>query len=45
MMFGIFDLVSKDYFKEGSSILAIHTGGIQGNRGFINRFGIDLPIK
>ncbi len=45
MMFGIFDLVSKDYFKEGSSILAIHTGGIQGNRGFIHRFGIDLPLK
>ena len=45
MMFGIFDLVSKNYFKEGSSILAIHTGGIQGNRGVVNRFGIDLPLN
>lgn len=45
MMMGVFDLASKDYFKEGSSILAIHTGGIQGNRGIVNRFGIDLPLK
>ena len=30
MMFGIFDLLEKDYFKVGSKILAIHTGGLQG---------------
>lgn len=30
MMFGIFDLIQKNYFKEGSTILAIHTGGLQG---------------
>ena len=30
MMFGIFDLMKKGYFKENSSILAIHTGGLQG---------------
>jgi len=30
MMFGIFDLIQKKYFKEGSTILAIHTGGLQG---------------
>ena len=34
MMFGIFDLIAKNYFPEGSKILAIHTGGIQGNKGF-----------
>ncbi len=33
MMFGIFDLIAKGYFKPGSSILAIHTGGIQGVNG------------
>ncbi len=33
MMFGIFDLISKDYFKKGSKILAIHTGGLQGIKG------------
>jgi len=24
--------------------LAIHTGGLQGNRGVINRFGVNLPL-
>ena len=28
MMAGIFDLLNKGYFKKGSSILALHTGGI-----------------
>ena len=44
MMFGIIDLVAKDYFREGSSILAIHTGGIQGNKGMNNKFGLHLPV-
>ena len=30
MMFGIFDLVQKGFFKKGSTILALHTGGLQG---------------
>ena len=30
MMFGLFDLIAKDYFKAGLKILAIHTGGLQG---------------
>ncbi|UOK42594.1 MULTISPECIES: 1-aminocyclopropane-1-carboxylate deaminase/D-cysteine desulfhydrase [Flavobacterium] len=33
MMFGIYDLIKKGYFKEGSKILAIHTGGLQGCKG------------
>lgn len=33
MMFGIYDLISKGYFKNGSKILAIHTGGLQGIEG------------
>lgn len=44
MMLGIIDLVEKDYFPKGSSILAIHTGGLQGNRGINERLGISLPI-
>ncbi len=39
MMFGIFDLLEKDFFKKGSTLLAIHTGGLQGIRGFNERFG------
>lgn len=30
MIFGIFDLIDKNYFPKGSKILAIHTGGLQG---------------
>lgn len=34
MVFGIIDLIKKDTFAEGTKILAIHTGGIQGIAGF-----------
>jgi len=34
MFYGIFDLIQKKNFKEGSTIIAIHTGGLQGNKGF-----------
>jgi 1-aminocyclopropane-1-carboxylate deaminase len=30
MFFGILDLIQKDYFKTGSTILMLHTGGLQG---------------
>lgn len=33
MMFGITDLVKKDFFERNMSILAIHTGGLQGIEG------------
>jgi 1-aminocyclopropane-1-carboxylate deaminase len=35
MMYGIYDLCKKDYFKPDTTILAIHTGGLQGNRSSI----------
>ena len=31
MMYGIFDQVKKGFFPEGSNIVCIHTGGLQGN--------------
>lgn len=34
MLFGLFDLIQRDYFNKGSRILAIHTGGLQGLDGF-----------
>ena len=34
MMYGLFDLIEKNYFPEGSTILAVHTGGLQGWNGF-----------
>jgi 1-aminocyclopropane-1-carboxylate deaminase len=36
MMYGIFDLVKKGYFERGSTIVAVHTGGLQGIEGFNN---------
>ena len=33
MLFGIVDLIKKNYFSENSMILAVHTGGIQGIEG------------
>lgn len=32
MMYGIFHLMDKGFFPEGSNVLAIHTGGLQGNQ-------------
>ncbi|WP_114748320.1 1-aminocyclopropane-1-carboxylate deaminase/D-cysteine desulfhydrase [Pleomorphovibrio marinus] len=42
MMFGIFDLIKQGHFPEGSNILAIHTGGLQGNAGFEQRLNLSL---
>ena len=36
MMFGVMDLISKNYFPENSKILVIHTGGLQGIAGMNN---------
>ena len=33
MLFGIIDLIEKEYFPKGTRILAIHTGGLQGITG------------
>lgn len=45
MVFGVMDLISKNYFPENSDILMIHTGGLQGIEG-MNRELIKkkLPI-
>jgi 1-aminocyclopropane-1-carboxylate deaminase/D-cysteine desulfhydrase-like pyridoxal-dependent ACC family enzyme len=34
MFFGLFDLISKGAFETGTRIVAVHTGGVQGNAGF-----------
>jgi 1-aminocyclopropane-1-carboxylate deaminase/D-cysteine desulfhydrase-like pyridoxal-dependent ACC family enzyme len=45
MMFGLFDLINKGFFEKGAKILAIHTGGLQGNIGFNQRYGTDLDLR
>jgi len=42
MMYGLFDLIRKGYFARGSRIVAVHTGGLQGNAGFRERLGLQV---
>lgn len=42
MLFGLFDLITKGYFEAGSRIVAVHTGGLQGNAGFTERLGLKI---
>ena len=45
MVFGVMDLIQKNYFAENSKILMIHTGGIQGIQGMnIRLANKQLPI-
>lgn len=34
MMYAVYELIKKHYFKPGQRIIALHTGGLQGKRGF-----------
>ncbi len=38
MMYGLYDLITKDYFPKDSVIVALHTGGLQGLCGFPGYF-------
>ncbi|MFY0627764.1 MAG: 1-aminocyclopropane-1-carboxylate deaminase/D-cysteine desulfhydrase [Reichenbachiella sp.] len=40
MMFGLLSMISKNEFKPGTKILAIHTGGLQGIEGFNQKNGL-----
>lgn len=42
MMFGIFDRIKKGVYPSGTKIVAIHCGGLQGNKGMIERFRLEL---
>ena len=42
MMYGLYDLIKKGYLEKGSTIVAVHTGGLQGNAGFRERLGLQL---
>lgn len=43
MLFGVFDLAGKGFFSKGSTVMAIHTGGLQGIAGFNERHETTLP--
>lgn len=40
MIYGLYDLINKDYFPKGSSIIAIHTGGLQGWKGMQEKYAL-----
>ncbi|MEN0004457.1 MAG: pyridoxal-phosphate dependent enzyme [Bacteroidota bacterium] len=42
LFYGIWEQIRSDYFPEGSNIVVLHTGGLQGIKGFNERFGTTL---
>ncbi len=38
LFFGLFDLINCGFFQPGTTVLAVHTGGLQGLKGFNERF-------
>jgi 1-aminocyclopropane-1-carboxylate deaminase/D-cysteine desulfhydrase-like pyridoxal-dependent ACC family enzyme len=43
MFISLLDMLSTSAEYDGSTIVAIHTGGLQGNSGYNYRYGSDLP--
>jgi 1-aminocyclopropane-1-carboxylate deaminase/D-cysteine desulfhydrase-like pyridoxal-dependent ACC family enzyme len=39
MCFGVYDLLAKDAFEPDSTVVVLHTGGMQGWKGFQQRYG------
>ncbi|WP_317191362.1 1-aminocyclopropane-1-carboxylate deaminase/D-cysteine desulfhydrase [Hymenobacter guriensis] len=39
LLWGVLQLLEQDYFRPGSTLVAVHTGGLQGWAGFRQRFG------
>ncbi len=39
LFFAVFDLAEKGFFKKNSTVVLVHTGGLQGVAGFNERFG------
>ncbi len=42
LCYAVFDLIRGGYFPRGATLVAVHTGGLQGVAGFEERFGIKL---
>ena len=42
MMFGVYDMLTKGAFPAGSTVVVVHTGGLQGWQGFQERWG-EIP--
>ena len=44
MIYGVNDLIRNNKINSNSSVLLIHTGGLQGNIGMNDRYNFNLPI-
>ncbi|MCO6500866.1 MAG: 1-aminocyclopropane-1-carboxylate deaminase/D-cysteine desulfhydrase [Vicingus serpentipes] len=42
LLFGLFDQIKNSTQFDGKKIIVVHTGGLQGNKGFEERLGINL---
>ena len=42
MAYGILDLAENGYFKKGSTVIMVHTGGLQGIAGYNKRYGANI---
>ncbi|UXP34033.1 pyridoxal-phosphate dependent enzyme [Reichenbachiella agarivorans] len=42
MVFGLYDMIKKGKIEEGKTVIALHTGGLQGIAGFNETFGLNL---
>ncbi len=45
MLYGVFDLIEKGFFPKNTTIIAVHTGGLQGIEGFNARFGNLIQVQ
>jgi len=42
LFYALVDLIKKDHFEKGSTIVVVHTGGLQGIEGFEQRYGLSI---
>lgn len=45
MLYGIYDLIKKKYFQEGSTLVAMHTGGLQGRLSILPNAPLQTDFK
>jgi 1-aminocyclopropane-1-carboxylate deaminase len=43
LLFALNELIRTDYFQPGTTVIAIHTGGLQGIAAYNNRYRTELP--
>jgi 1-aminocyclopropane-1-carboxylate deaminase len=44
LLYALNELIKRDYFEQGTTLIAIHTGGLQGIEAFNRRYQTTLPL-